>query len=303
MWVVKQFNETSAEQSCLLFMQRAVGSVPEPVRRNGRFALWASGVPRARATRRRRPRNFSVLAAVTRTFPYGAPMSLAPALRSQFQQLAGPPPMREFSDYDAYWDRRGVMPRVMERWRIAADSIPDGSTVLDVGCGSGEFLAYLKSRRPNVRAVGADFPSVAVAKTRANGVDAFRLEVPGQPIEQRYDVITCFEVLEHIPEAEQALRQLGAAAADRLILSIPNVGYYKSRMRLAVFGRFPVTNCVYHVKEHVRHWTVRDFQHWTAALGFRVTGYRAQYRSPRLPAARFPSLLCKGILYFVEPAP
>ena len=71
-------------------------------------------------------------------------------LRYQF----GPPPMRVFSDYDDYWQKREPLD-FQRRWKIAADLI-DGGTVLDVGCGRGEFLEYLRERKPGIRCKGMD---------------------------------------------------------------------------------------------------------------------------------------------------
>jgi hypothetical protein len=84
-----------------------------------------------------------------------------------------------------------------------------------------------------------------------------------------------------------------------VILSIPNVGYLGSRIRLALFGRFPTTNCVYHIKEHVRHWTLTDFREWTSRLGLRITHVEAQYGAPVARRLR-PGLFAKGIVYRVE---
>ena len=50
------------------------------------------------------------------------------------------------NDYDAYWRARsegGVHPR----FAIIAGGVRDGESVLDVGCGDGSLLRYLKATR------------------------------------------------------------------------------------------------------------------------------------------------------------
>src|SRR4051812_16839480 len=77
--------------------------------------------------------------------------------RGGLNKLVSPAPMKDFQDFDEYWTRRSKFDSPMNRWIAAADVIEDGASVLDVGCGRGEFLHYLRSRRPNAHLVGADF--------------------------------------------------------------------------------------------------------------------------------------------------
>ncbi|MGY1769926.1 methyltransferase domain-containing protein [Blastococcus sp. SYSU D00813] len=224
------------------------------------------------------------------------------AYLGRIDRLRAPAPMQDFSDYDAYWRERGELGVVHERWRVAAELIPDGATVLDVGCGSGEFLAYLKRERPGVEAVGADFSDASVDMVRKRGLEAFRLDLSHEDVPGTFDYITCFETLEHIPDAETAVLKLTAAARRQVIVSVPNVGYLDSRIRLALFGRFPNTNLVFHVKEHVRHWTVKDFHEWAHRLGLRVVLTRGQYGGRLTPWRTRPSLWSAGAIYVLEAA-
>lgn len=219
-------------------------------------------------------------------------------LRMRLAELNAPAPMREFSDYDEYWQRRGELNMVHERWKVAAEWIEDGATVLDVGCGSGEFLRHLQTRRPNVRARGIDLSTRAAEMAQANGFDAGVVNVANEDIPDTYDYITCFEVLEHIPDAEAAILRLKKAVRRAIIISIPNVGYIGSRIRLGVFGRFPVTNCVYHISEHVRHWTPKDFSEWVGHHGLTVERQSGQYGVPGLWTRR-PALFAAGMVYFL----
>jgi methionine biosynthesis protein MetW len=209
--------------------------------------------------------------------------------------------MQEFSDYDAYWARRGREEQVLRRWVLAASWLPETGTLLDVGCGGGNFLKYLRTVRPGIHARGVDLSAEAVARTRAEGFDAevldpARQDLPGGP----YDFITCFEVIEHIADAEAVLRRMKAAFRKQLIISVPNVGHFSCRLRLAVFGRFPLTRVVLHVKEHVRHWTPKDFRDWAGHEGLRVVKAVGDWGTPLTPWRLMPSLFCAGMIYVLE---
>jgi 2-polyprenyl-3-methyl-5-hydroxy-6-metoxy-1,4-benzoquinol methylase len=227
--------------------------------------------------------------------------SYLPAARRWLARLTGPAPMRDFEDYDGYWAQRGREERVLRRWVLAASWLPDTGTLLDVGCGGGDFLKYLRTVRPGITARGVDLSAEAVSRTRAAGfeaevLDPARQDLPGGP----YDFVTCFEVLEHIADAEAALRKLKAAFTQQLIVSVPNIGHFSCRLRLAVFGRFPLTRVVLHVKEHVRHWTPKDFRDWTDHEGLRLVKAVGDWGTPLTPWRVMPSLFCAGMVYVLE---
>jgi methionine biosynthesis protein MetW len=216
-------------------------------------------------------------------------------------RLTGPAPLNDFPDYDAYWVERGGLGEVIERWRIAVELIPDGASVLDVGCGSAEFLNYLRTERPNVKATGIDISQVAVQRARDSGFEAYQLDLTREDIRGTFDYVTAFEVIEHIPNAEAALARIKAAARRQVIMSLPNVGSIENRLRLGLFGRFPVTNCIFHMNEHVRFWTVRDFREWAERYGMRVVRVYGQGGITFLPWRRFPGLLSEAVVYLLEP--
>lgn len=69
----------------------------------------------------------------------------------QFHEITRPAPLLEFEDYDAYWKSRindGLTARILDRHIVIEKSIPDGESVLDIGCGDGTFLRYLKKVSP-----------------------------------------------------------------------------------------------------------------------------------------------------------
>ncbi len=158
--------------------------------------------------------------------------------RPRFRRYVAPLPMNDFPDYDRYWDRRDEKV-VIPRWQMAAEQIPDGASVLDVGCGPGGFLTYLREVRPNCRARGTDISPGAVALAVEKGHDAFAADLAVDDIPGTYDVITCFETIEHIADAEVVLEKIRDACKGTVIMSLPNFGFIDHRIRLGIFGRFP----------------------------------------------------------------
>ena len=124
-------------------------------------------------------------------------------------------------------------------------------TVLDVGCGEGNWLPVLKSLRPSIRYTGVDASSYAVerfGKKRNIRLGSFAtLEEIG--LAEDYDLIVCSDTLFYLPLEELKLglsslayRAAGAAflelytEEDSLIGDFPKEGlqsaaYYRRLLR------------------------------------------------------------------------
>jgi len=129
--------------------------------------------------------------------------------------------------------------------------------VLDVGCGEGAFLE--KARRRGWKVAGTE-------------IDVTRPAVPGIRITSslaqaagRFDCITCWHVLEHLPDPLAALREMRSrlTADGALILSVPNAGGLQAR----IFGRFWF-HC--DVPRHLFHFDLHSLRRMLENAGFRV---------------------------------
>lgn len=99
---------------------------------------------------------------------------------------------------------------------------PAGLRILDVGCAFGGFLAQLE---PGWERFGVDASEYAIERAKASVVGVrFARAVSGEiPFEGPFDVITAFDVLEHIADVEgtvRAIRNL-LAPGGRLIFVVP----------------------------------------------------------------------------------
>jgi 2-polyprenyl-3-methyl-5-hydroxy-6-metoxy-1,4-benzoquinol methylase len=102
-----------------------------------------------------------------------------------------------------------------------------GKRVLDAGCGGGYGSAYLAGFARTV--LGVDLGPNRIEHARASfSRDNLEyrqadLQDPGA-LGGPFDLITCFEVLEHVGDSSKAIRNLSAALADDgvALLSVPN---------------------------------------------------------------------------------
>jgi 2-polyprenyl-3-methyl-5-hydroxy-6-metoxy-1,4-benzoquinol methylase len=121
------------------------------------------------------------------------------------------------------------------RYRWAA-AITDGREVLDAGCGVGYGAALLVALGGAARCVGVDIAPDAIERARADHGDDARLEFQLGDVtaldfpDDTFDVVTCFETVEHIDAAAQERFVAEAARVLRpggvLIASSPNRTQY-----------------------------------------------------------------------------
>ena len=113
-----------------------------------------------------------------------------------------------------------------ETWdfRCAIKCTPVGSSLLDVACGSGAFLAL--AQRNGLRAQGIDTNQDAINQARAAGLSAelMALEPFSKLHAGSFDVVTVFQVLEHLDRVVPFTRQAASCVrtGGRLLISVPN---------------------------------------------------------------------------------
>jgi methionine biosynthesis protein MetW len=161
---------------------------------------------------------------------------------------------------------------IVKKKNIAIEQlIHDGSSILDIGCNDGDLLAYLLKKKENIDVLGVDISGEAVRIANKRGVKAICLDITKEQIPEKwmFDYIIMADFIEHIPDPENFFLKLYNHFRKAIIVSFPNVGYITSRLRLFIGGRFPI-QWGRHPGEHLRFWTVKDFNYWTHQLGYKV---------------------------------
>ncbi len=129
-----------------------------------------------------------------------------------------------------------------------------GSKTLDIGCGSGAFVAC--SRDAGRDAYGIDFNDREISLGRtAFHLDGFLMtsDVLSMPDEwSGFDLITMFEVIEHLPNPKQMIQEVHRRLKDGgyLVLSCPNERRWQPAGR--IFVDYP--------PHHLTRWTPKCIQ-------------------------------------------
>ena len=156
---------------------------------------------------------------------------------------------------------------------LLAELVPRGARVLDLGCGNGEFLAYLRKER-RCTGYGIEIDDANVLACTQRGVNVIQLNLEeGLALfeDQSFDVVLQLDTLQHLRHTEKMLRE--TARVGRIgIVSFPNFAHWPNRLHV-IGGRMPVTRVLpyqWYDTPNIRVATYADFEVLARKDGLRI---------------------------------
>ena len=166
-----------------------------------------------------------------------------------------------------------VLKRSKEQCMLAHVTIPTDRPlrVLDIGCGIGSQLDFLKKMYPDAETWGCDFSEAAIARVNRNGHNGVlgRFEEQDFP-EGHFDLILSMHVVEHVGEPDAFVREAARLLnpAGVLVLATPNIDSWDFKL---LKGRHWGG---YHTPRHWYLYSRRSFEALAARLRLKVVGFR-----------------------------
>ncbi len=155
-----------------------------------------------------------------------------------------------------------------------ADAVPQGARVLDIGCGDGQLLAWLRDTKGvEGRGIELDAGDVAAAVGRGLAVvqgdaDTDLADYP----DCAFDVVILSNTLQAMHRPALVLNQL-VRIGRSAVVSFPNFGHWRVRAGLALTGRMPVTRSLpvsWHETPNIHFCTIADFEALAGQMGLTV---------------------------------
>lgn len=156
---------------------------------------------------------------------------------------------------------------------IAADLVPDGARVLDLGCAEGTLLRHLIDFH-GCRGIGVEIDPTQVIAALRRGVSVIELNIDSQLAEfadDSYDMVVLSRVLQATVGPAQVLAQM-RRIAERCIVSVPNFGLWRHRWVL-LRGRMPMSRVMpysWFDTPNIHHATLPDLEDLFAQAGFAI---------------------------------
>lgn len=198
-------------------------------------------------------------------------------------------------------------PRLRLDLALVADQVLPGSRVLDLGCGEGALLAHLIDAK-GCTGTGVEIDPDAVLAAIRRGVpvlDRDIVQVLAEFEDDAFDAVVLSRVLQTMLNPEVVLREMGRVGR-RMIVSVPNFGYYRNRLRL-LRGRMPRSKEIpfaWYDTPNLRFTTLADLEDLFSLLGLRVEqrfSYTQQGRRLRM-TGQVPNLMAAAAVYVLRSA-
>lgn len=157
---------------------------------------------------------------------------------------------------------------------------------LEIGCGTGATLAFLREQGRVAWCAGVEYDAEA-ARQAAGHVDLLRTgDVEGMdlPVEPgSIDVVLCLDVLEHLRDPWAMLGRVRPLLrpGGTLVVSLPNIRNYKVLARLAFADRFDYADAGILDRTHLRFFTRSTAAEMLRGQGFTVDAVRPLGLKPR----------------------
>lgn len=186
-------------------------------------------------------------------------------------------------------------------YAIIGELIQPGTRVLDLGCGGGELLAWLKEHK-NVEARGVERSGAKVQKAIARGVSVYQgdLEtaVDDYP-DQVFDYVILSQTLQETRYPLRVLERM-LRVGKHAIVAFPNFGHYSVRLSWLLSGRAPRTGLFpydWYDSPNIHFLTVLDFESLVEKQNWRVT--RRIFLAGTRQVKSFPNLFAQTAVFEV----
>ncbi len=179
-----------------------------------------------------------------------------------------------------------------------AEWIPKGASVLDLGCGDGSLLRFLRDMR-QVRGYGVEISDANIVACIRNGVNVIQGDLDSglsgfETLSFDYVILSqTLQATRHTEALVQEILRVGRAG----IVSFPNFGYWRNRMKI-LRGNMPVSRELpyqWYDTPNVHLCTLRDFEDFCAKQNVQILNRRVMSGESKVQV--LPNLLGSTAVY------
>lgn len=179
-------------------------------------------------------------------------------------------------------------------YAMIAELVEPGSRVLDLGCGEGELLAWLREYK-GVHARGVEIEAAKIRRAIARGVSVYQGDIEqglADYPDGAFDFVILSQTLQEMRYPLRALREM-LRVGRHAIVAFPNFGHWTVRLSHLFSGRAPRTNLFpydWYESPNLHFLTVNDFillcrkQNWIIERQIFLHGDREVRLLPNLTA-------------------
>ena len=164
---------------------------------------------------------------------------------------------------------------VRKDFDLISEWIEPNSRILDLGCGDGSLLKLLNSKR-NVTGYGVDSSIDKTIKSIDNKINIINSNINdnlGFFKTKSFDYVVLAQSLQVVENPISLIKEM-LRVGNEVIISFPNMGYWRSRLYLLLKGEMPVTDELpysWHSTPNIHLCTIKDFKKMCTENNFKIT--------------------------------
>ena len=150
-----------------------------------------------------------------------------------------------------------------QEFKIISDLIEKNTRVLDVGCGDGTLMEYLKyNKEIDIR--GIEISKDNVQKCLSKGLTVIEGDAEKDLLQfpnGSFDFVILSQTLQAFLKPEVVIKEL-LRVGKKAIVTIPNFGFWKVRLHLLIKGTMPITKNLpdeWYNTPNLHMCTIKDF--------------------------------------------
>ncbi len=158
--------------------------------------------------------------------------------------------------------------------QLVASWIEPGTRVLDLGCGEGDLLNYLKTQK-HIEGKGIEQDEAKAARCIERGLSVLQGDM-NEEIEdfpdQSFDYVVLSQTLQQVYEPDRLIRSILRIGRNGIV-SFPNFSHWQVRLQLLSRGYAPVTPQLpyqWYDTPNIRVITLKDFKRFSKEVGFQI---------------------------------
>lgn len=158
--------------------------------------------------------------------------------------------------------------------QIVASWIEPGSKVLDLGCGEGDLLYFLRENK-GVSGTGIERVEAKIARCIEKGLSVLQGDINEEVLDypdKTFDYVILSQTLQQVYKPDELIQSL-LRVGRRGIVSFPNFSHWVIRMQLLLSGYAPVTKQLpyeWYNTPNIRVITLKDFRKFSKEVGFEI---------------------------------
>jgi methionine biosynthesis protein MetW len=186
--------------------------------------------------------------------------------------------------------------------RIILDMVEPRSSVLDLGCGTGELL-YLLIKEKNVKGQGLEIDDQAIYACVARGVNVLHGDIDSglaEYNEKSFDYLILNQSLQQIRNLETVLKD-SLRVGKKVIIGFPNFAHYKARAQMFFGGKAPVIGSLpyqWYETPNLHFLSISDFMNYCRSRNLRIE--RSVFASEHSIIKLLPNLFAQTGIFLVS---